>query len=352
MRKIIAVILLIGAAILYVVLFLHPTPVSKKTTTLSPATTQQPAPSTAIVETTLFVPYWSEDTINSGYSTYVYFGITPTVDGISTKDDGYGGIPSFVAATQGSTTLLTVRMLPGDTTENILQNNASQDAVIQDSIDIAKQNGFDGIVLDLEYSGLAFPSVTQSITDFSKTFADKVKTAHLSFYQTLFGDTFYLARPYNVTAIAKNADGIFVLAYDFHKANGTPGTNFPFESYADADYNFVQMVKDFGKQVAKEKLTIIFGMFGYDWTIDQQGRPIHAAESLTTNEMLSKFSSCHLKDCKVVTHPEGEIEATYTDSANQGHDVWFENLTSVEYKKQFLQKNGISKIGFWANGYF
>lgn len=355
MRKIIAVAFLLGAIILYFVLFLRSSTSSEKPSTeKSPTITHQPFPSSSISHDTIFVPYWSDDSLLSGFNRYIYFGITPTTSGVDVTDAGYVGLPAFTAATQGSSTLLTIRMMNSDTTEKILQDKSLQEAVIQDSIRVAKNNGFDGVVLDLEYNGLAFPTVTKSITDFSVKFARETKETHLLFYQTFFGDTFYLARPYDVATIAQNADGIFILAYDFHKANGTPGPNFPLQVEADSDYTFAQMVADFSKKVSQDKITVVFGMFGYDWTIDSEERPTRQAESLSDSAIQVKFlKECLLKNC--VVHRDNstqEPSVTYVDNDGQNHIVWFEDMQSISQKEKILQRNGISHVGFWANGYF
>lgn len=354
MRKFIAILFLLVAIGLYFFLFLKPNINVKNDSSITPTTTSQPIPTGNISHNTLFVPYWSSDTIASGYKTYIYFSIKPSSTGIDTLDSGYAGIPAFVAATQGNKTLLTVSMLSNDTTSKILQDVSLQENVIQDTLQAVQAYGFDGVVLDLEYNGLAFDSVTKSITDFSTRFANEVKARNLLFYQTMYGDTFYLGRPYHVGEIAKNTDGIFVLAYDFHKANGTPGPNFPLLISADSDYSFEDMVTDFSKNVPASKLTIVFGMFGYDWTVDDKNRPEKAAESFSDIDIQKKFlNKCAFENCKILRDNQSqEPSITYTDTNGEKHVVWFEDMTSIALKEQILKAKGISNVGFWANGYF
>lgn len=354
MKKITAIIFLLVAIILYAFLFLRPTATPQQTTHGSPSITKNPFPGTTVSHNVLFVPYWSNETLFPGFQTYVYFSIKPTTKGIDMTDSGFAGLPAFVTATQSNTTLLTVQMSTNDTTEKILQDTNMQHAVIQDSINIAKSYGFDGILLDLEYSGFAFPSVTQSITDFSTRFAKEVKSSNLTYYQTFFGDSIYLARPYDIKKIAQASDGIFILAYDFHKANGTPGPNFPLTSREDADYSFGQMIQDFTKKVARTKITVIFGMFGYDWTIDEKGRPEKSAISLSDADIQASFlRKCVFTHC-VVTRDSitEEPSVSYEDTTGQHHIVWWEDMQSITQKETILKQNGISQVGFWANGYF
>ncbi len=306
-------------------------------------------------ETTLFVPYWTLDMHlrDAPYSNFVYFGITVDGKGIDTKEDGYLGITSFLKDVPSrANKLVALRMTNKTLNETLLQNQTLEQHIVSQTIQIAKDNGFAGIVLDLEYGGLAFPSVTQSVTTFSTTFAKKAHENHIAFYQTLFGDTFYLARPYNVQAIGRASDGIFVMSYDFHKANGTPGPNFPLEMGTDADYDLTDVVNYFSNVVDRRKLTFIFGMFGYDWIIDSQGRSIGTATSLTTLQMQNKFSMCSSKNCAVHKNASQETAIFYTDNDGSRHVVWYENMVSVKKKEAALGTMGIGQVGFWAYGYF
>src|SRR5258706_3849339 len=351
MKKLLGFLLLVAAVGL---LFFFPRQRTVDVKKSSPMPSQVLQAITSIQRQALFVPYWSQNTIPNGYNTYIYFGITPNMNGINMDDAGYKGLPAFAEKTQEKKTLLAVRMIDTTFTQKVLQDEGLQERITQGALQAAQAYGFNGIVLDLEYSGLAFPSVTQGVTNFSVRFAREVKARNISFYQALYGDTYYLDRPYRVSDIAKNADGIFVMSYDFHKANGTPGPNFPLARRDDSDYTFAQMIADFSKDVSKNKLTIIFGMFGYDWTIDARGRSIGQAKSLSDNETQSIFTtSCKLKNCNFqrdsVTQ---EPSATYIDEKGQSHVVWWEDMQSVGKKKDILQKNGVSQIGFWANGNF
>lgn len=317
--------------------------------------TASPRIQTPITQESLFVPYWTLGTaqIPSSHNTYIYFGVVPGDNGIDTKEPGFVHLSSFTGSIVSSAkTLLTVRMIDQSTTEKILSDKDLQQKVITDAITLAKQKQFSGIVLDLEYNAIAFESVVNSITNFSTIFADTVKAHDLSFYQTLYGDTFYRGRPYNVKKIADRSDGIFVMAYDFHKANGDPGPNFPLIDRGDG-YDFKQMTNDFLKYVPADKITVVFGLFGYDWTVDEKGQSQKQAESLSTNQILQKFvRQCSFKDCAVNKNDSFETNVIYKDENGLKHTVWFEDLTSVDRKKDFLQTKGVSSIGFWANGYF
>lgn len=323
-------------------------------TTTAPSATPFPVTS---LQQTLFVPYWtlSNTSLPATYKTLAYFGITANAQGIDTKETGYVDLSKFVSLTnKNQKTLLVVRLVDSQLNTTILQDKALQQEIIWQSVAVAKQYGFTGIILDLEYRALSFDSVVHSLTDFSTRFATNTHEANLLYYQTLYGDTFYRARPFDVAAIGKASDGIYVMAYDFHKVSGNPGPNFPLQQMSDEDYSFVQMIKDFSSKVPPQKIAVVFGLFGYDWPVDDKGRSTDQGSSLTLSQIENKFGPpCTLADCRMKQdNISTETEITYKDKSGTGHIVWFEDMQSMHPKEVFLKREGISSIGLWAYSYF
>ncbi|MBI2431071.1 MAG: hypothetical protein HYV39_03590 [Candidatus Levybacteria bacterium] len=219
--------------------------------------------------------------------------------------------------------------------------------MIDESIAIAKQYNFEGIVLDLEISSLPFASVTEQMNSFVEEFSKAAKKENLTFSMMFFGDTFFKLRPYDVTVLRQYLDIVFVMAYDFHKANANPGPNFPFP-------DFTLMVQDFLNIVPKEKLVIVFGMFGYDWEIDEHNKSVEQARAVTLTVAKKQFlDQCIFRNCKVLRDEKSkETTVTYIDKNGDKHIVWFEDEESVAKKTEFLKEKGINSVGFWAYSYF
>lgn len=350
----IVLIFVISCLILY--LLPHKSlPISKHSThTTAKVTSSEPVNT---LTKSIFVPYWSisSQLSQTSYDSYIYFGISASNTGIATTDDGYKKIATFLSLVpEGHKKLLAVSMVDQNVNEEVLHDNALSKIITSQAVDIAQKNGFDGIVLDLEYSALSFDSVTQSVTSFSANFAKEAEAHNLSFYQAIPGDSVYRVKPYNLTALGQAADGIFVMAYDFHKAKGNPGPNFPFKRLEDEDYDFQTMTTDFLKNIPASKMTVVFGMFGYDWQVDSKNRSTAPATSLSDSQIQQEFSdTCLFYGCKTKRDPlTHETEISYTDSSGNTHIVWFEDSDSAGVKAEYLKQMGIGSISFWAYGYF
>ena len=292
----------------------------------------------------LFVPYWSlESDFNSNiYERVIYFGISTNENGINKEEVGYKNLGKFSLINFiNSKKYLTLRMLNTEDNLKILKNSSSTNQIIEQTISIAKQNNFIGIVLDLEMSVLFGDDITSQINEFSNSFYKEAKGNNLNYSVAIYGDVFYRKKPYDVSNLAKNSDEIMIMAYNFHKSIGEPGPNFPLDNAEVYGYDMKVLMDDFLSIVPPEKLTMIFGMYGYDWIVDDKGRPIRPAQSLSLNEIRNK----HLNDCN------GE-KCEFKDSDNKKHIIWYENEESVSKKIEYLKSRGVGSFAYWAAGYF
>ncbi|MCL5970287.1 MAG: glycosyl hydrolase family 18 protein [Patescibacteria group bacterium] len=329
---------------------------------ISPESKLTIIPSVAInsgqrMEKSVFVPYWAmkNDLNFDDFDEIIYFGITANTNGIDKNDRGYKLINEFMnKADQDKLKLLTVRLTNSRINSGILNNTELQKKIINESLDVAKNNGFNGIVLDFEISSLYFDSVVRNINNFSKDFYKRSKDNNLKYYLTVYGDNFYRLRPFDVSMLSENADKIMIMAYDFHKSRGNPGPNFPLDGKQTYGYDFKTMTNDFINKIPKSKIIIVFGFFGYDWTVNGKGESVNSGIPLSMNEVKNKFTKkCAFKECKLQRdNLSFESKITYEDSDGGKHVVWFEDLESVNKKIEFLKSKDINAISYWAYSYF
>ena len=305
--------------------------------------------------TALFVPSWTVDSISdTSYDHFIYFGIVPTKNGIDTSASEKPLAEFIKSVPEGKQTMLTLKMQDTDINAAVLQNKTLQQKVISQTIAVAKENGFSGVVLDLEMGGIPFSSLLDEINGFTKALDAQSKEKHLQFGVTLYGDTFYRLRPFDVKTIASNADMVMIMAYDFHKVRSNPGPNFPLGGQSIYGYDMGKMADDFLQAVPNQKISVIFGLFGYDWPVDNQGNAVGQGQALTDLQIQNKFlNGCKFSVCQIKRDPvSGETVIYYTGDNNQKHIVWFEDMQSVAAKEHYLQKRGIGNFAFWANSYF
>jgi spore germination protein YaaH len=165
--------------------------------------------------------------------------------------------------------------------------------MITQAIQVAKENGFDGIVLDLEVKAIPTEKVISQITTFVRRFSIAATEKNIEFGMTVYGDTFYRARPFDLKGLEPYVDQFYIMAYDFSKTFGTPGPNFPLSGKETFGYDLTTLTADLSF-IEPKKLTLIFGMYGYDWLVDEKKRPIRPAKALPLKAIREQF----LKKCE------------------------------------------------------
>lgn len=303
----------------------------------------------------LFVPYWTLSGIKETYDALIYFGLSVDENGIDKDDPGYIKLSDFNNLSKNAKKLLTIRMLNNDINFKVLDNELLQKKIIDESISIALDNSFDGLVLDLEVNALPFESFMQKINKFVDVYSKSAHENSLTLAMTMYGDAIFRGRPYDLSVLAKSVDEIMIMAYDFHKAKGNPGPNFPYGQISLYGYDFAQMVTDFLTVIPKDKITVIFGMFGYDWNVNEKGQSVgEAAKALSLAEIrLNYQTNCKFKECRFRRDDKiFETVIDYIDESEKHHKLWFEDEFSVEKKRLYLEQNGLQSIALWANTYF
>lgn len=339
-------------------------PSEKKSLEMPPSTQKKESKS-------IFVPYWSlgESSLEvEEYDRLIYFGIAPSKEGINREDPGYAGLDTFIAKSSrlgpNIKKYLTIRMIDDDINFYVLENDSLQKKISEETRNILKQYSFDGLVLDLETSNILDSSITNKINIFVQKLYSGLAKDYRKFSLAIFGDTFFRKRPYDISFLGNNSDEIMIMAYDFHKSRGEPGPNFPYDSGRQYNYSFKQMLNDFTSVVSNDKLTIVYGMFGYDWSVDEKKRPISPAKALTLNEIKKGFlEKCDWKDCTIrKDEVSQETQISYIISSDtpdeQGiyriyyHILWFEDEESSSVKRKAVSEKGINNSAYWAYGYF
>lgn len=335
----------------------QPIPLPTGVQTPQPTPQQVKGPKVSSIAKSLFVPYWGlgDGKLDAKYDKYLYFGITPGKNGIDRNEAGFNNIDSFIEALpRNSEKQIVVRMIDSNSNFAILKDPERQKVVINDSFAIAKDNGFSGIVLDLEISAVPFDSLVKQINDFTNIYYTEAKNKNIKFSLMFYGDSFYRLRPFDVKVLSRNADDFLIMAYDFSKARGNPGPNFPLNGKETYGYDMTRMTENFLQYLPPEKTSVVFGLFGYDWTVDDKGNALTSGKAKTYLEIKKEFlNNCKHKECVVKRkNDSSETEINYTDENKKKHIVWFEGTDSVMDKERYLKSKGISNFSFWAYSYF
>jgi len=310
------------------------------------------------ISSRVFIPYWSSTGVRleEKYDTYYYFGVRPTAQGTLEDEPGLQNMRLMNSIPEKQKKLV-LRMLDSTVTEALFDTEQAQKRLVSQVTSVLDTNSFSGIVLDIEVPFSLNTEKKDRITKFVQVMCTAVHTDYKTCSQLIYGDLYYRNRPFDVKKLGEIVDTILIMAYDFHKAGGEPGPNFPMSRRSineggpevDYGYDFKQMISDFSIDLPKEKTEVVFGMYGYDWTLNEQGTPLKAATAISVNNIQSKVQSSNLK---VMSNEAKEKKIEYVDTVGNKHIVWYEDEESAAVKTKYLQQQGVWQISFWAQSYF
>lgn len=309
------------------------------------------------VSKSVFIPYWAlgqDDLSIIPYDKIYYFGVTIDSNGVIKDEPGYKGLESRNCP-NSQECILVLRMLDHSITEEILQSPVSQQKIIKETLELTNTHFFQGVALDLEISGLISDGMKGQINDFVQQFYTSTNKNYKTLSFIIYGDNYYRGRPYDMKFISSHSDEVMIMAYDLSKSYGEPGPNFLFEkrpSDSEGGYDFKTMIADFKNDIEPKKITVIFGMYGYDWTLNAQGLPLKRGEAITINQIRKMTNDKTQNSIQTQNLKSKEKKIEYVDAENQKHVIWYEDEESAAIKSQYLQEQGIGSVSYWAYGYF
>ncbi len=311
------------------------------------------------------LPYW----INLGRveglegREVFYFGIAFDSAGNILKDEGWRKIDAVLKQIDTKPYLI-VRMVDSKQNAEILSDKNLREKIIEQTLEFTTSSGgFAGVVLNLEFSPIFYNFLQEKINLFVKKFYEDAKDAGVRFELILQADSFYRNRPFDIQFLSSQADYFWLMAYDFSKKDGEPGPNFPLFGKEKFGYDLVSAVEDFSRYIAPEKMGVFFGMYGYEWVVDEEKRPIRRAKALTVRQINERYVvNCKPENCSLTIDPlakEKEINfvlSEWSEDLNQyiiyPRIIYFDDQETVEIKKQELKKRGINGFCLWAYGYY
>jgi cellulose synthase/poly-beta-1,6-N-acetylglucosamine synthase-like glycosyltransferase/spore germination protein YaaH/peptidoglycan/xylan/chitin deacetylase (PgdA/CDA1 family) len=194
----------------------------------------------------------------------------------------------------------------GPLASNMLTNPAAQDALISNLVAIAQQRGFAGYVFDFE--NLSHEAIARYPAFLAKARAALKPLGREVWVTTPFSDDSWpLAR------FGAVADTVALMAYDQHWGTGDPGPP------AGQDWFESTLERDM-KLLDPSHTVVIFGGYGYDWTLKTATEP-GKAESVT---FYDATQTAHDADAHV-SLDDDQLNPTfaYQDDDQRKHVVWF-----------------------------
>lgn len=252
--------------------------------------------------------------------------------------------------------ILTLVVFETATIEAILTNPKAQEKLIEQTIALIKDKGFEGVNIDFEYAGDRGVTLRQPYVKFVDQLNQAVKKVNPNHHVSLdvFAESTSDSSFWDVASLGPVVDHIIIMAYDFHtRGSNTAGPVAPLFGaslgYFSSDIT-TSLSKHF-KLNQPEKLILGVPFYGYDWatestsvrssTLPESGK---TATREKTVEMLKNNISANWDPVSLTPW------LSYQDEG-QTRQVYYEDANSLKLKYDLVNQADMAGIAIWALGY-
>lgn len=326
-----------------------------------------------------FAPYWNFGKLDgidfNTLTTLAYFGVPVDGNGNLVRDDvGYQTFKSHQATElfsrahqSGTRVVLTLTQMNNGPILALMDNPDAKSNMINQAVDEVQKRGIDGVNVDFEYNG----DPGQDYRDkFSQFIANLTTAMHNQNPDSKVTVSVYAAsvkepKIYDVGALAKNSDGVFMMAYDFANASsGNAIPTAPLYGYKQGQYwyDVSTAVDDFLTQMPPQKLILGVPWYGYDYLVyspQVKASTIPYWGSSSTMQTYATAADNLKPDAPGILNYQtgwdnlGEVgwKAYYDPNTGSWRMLFIDDTKSLSLKYDLAKNKNLEGIGIWALGF-
>lgn len=332
-----------------------------------------------------FAPYWTINKLENVdfdvLTTLAYFGISVKANGtLDTTDTGYQVFKSSRATTlfekahsHGTKVVLTLTQMNNSTIKSFLDDKNAQKKAITEAVKLVEERGIDGINIDFEYTGNPGSEYKRKFSNFIALTKEKLSREipgsklSVSVYASSVKDS----KMYDISAISKSSDSIFMMAYDF----ATAGSNVviptaPLYGHREGKYwyDIATAVEDFLKVMPAEKLILGLPWYGYNYPVSSPGVKVARYEGYSYYYWWGRrrYRAYYRPPASAQTYANAinnidEDASGWDDYGKVGWKaykeagiwrmIFLDDNRSLKIKYQFAKEKKLAGVGMWALGF-
>ena len=250
-----------------------------------------------------------------------------------------------------------------ETSDRFLNCQTCWDNLANNTIAELRKKEITDVNINFEYTEYTPKETADKYTRFIKYLNDRLDNEFVKseVIVSTFADSMTKPRVTDIKGLGQVADGIFIMAYDFHRPTSkNAGPVAPINGKGvHAEYDISTMLLDYVSVSPPNKLIMGVPYYGYNWVVETDEK---YAQRISGNDDIGYSQSQTYKnimDTILETSPDIEWDELaqspyfiYTSpKTNSIREVYFDNKDSLREKYKLVKKNGLRGVGIWALGY-
>ncbi len=321
-----------------------------------------------------FLPYWNIDkfSIHPELTHLGYFSLaigadgsllTKTEDGpemgfVKMKSDAFLRILDDVKKNDVQLEVV-VTQFNNDDIVSFLSSETAQDTFLASLDSVLLAYPFEGVNLDIEYSGKVTDSLRQKMVSFVKKTRDHLNQKYDSLPLSI--DVYSSAANsytiWDVEQIGTHVDYIVIMAYDFHRRTsivaGPVAPLFGGKTHWDSDIS--NHLQSFLKLVPADHILLGVPFYGYEWQTTNGEAQAHTFPDTGATASYKRVQEVLKNKQQLNAKEKWNEEAlspyiVYTED-EKTYVLYYDNSRSLSYKLDFINQLELSGMAIWALGY-
>lgn len=220
----------------------------------------------------------------------------------------------------------------------LVNSETVKNTLLQNLLTVLGEKGFLGVDVDFEYilpqDRMPFAAFVADLRNFLAPYGYSVSVALAPKISDDQPGLLYEGKDYRL--LGEAADSVLLMTYEWGYTYGPP--------MAVAPINKVHEVVDYAvTRIAPSKINLGIPNYGYDWTLPYE-RGVSAARTISNLEAVQIAVNAGVP----ILFDETAMSPyfRYTENGRQ-HEVWFEDVRSLNEKYSLLPEYGLRGIGVW-----
>jgi Predicted glycosyl hydrolase len=224
----------------------------------------------------------------------------------------------------------------------ILSNEAVQDHLLNQVLQIMAEKGYQGLDFDFEYLGAEnrepYVRFLMKARQILRSRGYFISAALAPKFKAEQRGVLYEGHDYQ--AIGQVVDFIFFMTYEWGWSGGRPMAVSPLPQMRNVMQYAISVVP-------KEKIMMGIPLYGYDWTLPyvQGGKFAKSISPQRATDLALRYGASIKYDLA-----SQAPWFRYTDEQGKLHEVWFEDARSIQAKFDLVKNLGIRGFYYWVLG--